>query len=558
MKRIRLILSILPLLLILTGCGARDIVAPENAKAAWSADYAISVSWDGSEEAEIYRVYRKDKDQQDFRFIADTEKTTFTDYTVIKGVEYQFKVMALSKEGKSQGAITDECALPGRTRIISIEINRDGSVDLSWENDGAVMYKVYGEKNTETGKVHLTETSDTQIHFDEKGDFENYYVVSVHENYGVTLESDFSEPLHVIDLPRVEAVSRLDKYTNVIEIDCDEDWPVSFRIYRGLSRYDTFELIGETNEKVFYDETAQQHVKYYYRVQAVSDHAMSEQTLAMHEGYRQKEVAGVPVFMYHEFVTQEDLDSGVAFDKYAIWRHEFEEDLIWIRDNGYTTITTEELVNWLEGNGTLPEKPIILTIDDGKLGVYKNAYPLLKEYNMKAVLSVIGKEIDEATMYPDDRENRIAPYCTWEEIGEMSRSGYVEIISHTYDMHVFDHESGRKGANVAEDESSAQLFPSAIADFRRIQELLAEATGKKSVAMAYPYSFRSTEADIAWRKVGYQILYSGDSVSDRQSEINYFVREAGINMQSCVLRRILRMTGMPLSAYMIDMTSGTN
>lgn len=553
MKRIRLVLCILPLLILLTGCGAKEIAAPENAKAAWSADYAISVSWDESEEAEIYRVFRKDKDQQDFRFITDTKKTVFTDYTAKKGMEYRYKVMALSDEGKSQGTATDECILPVKTRLISIEIDRDGSVDLSWENDGAKLYKIYGEKDAESGRVYLAETADTQIHFEEKGVFRNYYVVSVYEKYGVTLESDFSEPLHVIDLPRVRAVSRMDKHTNVIEIDCDEDRPVSFRVYRGLSRYDTFEFLGETDEKTFYDETAQKNVKYYYMVQAVSAHAMSERTLAMHEGYRQKEIAGVPVFMYHEFVTQEDLDSGVAFDEYAIWRHEFEEDLIWIRDNGYTTITTEDLVNWLDGNGTLPEKPIILTIDDGKLGVYKNAYPLLKEYNMKAVLALIGAEIDAATMYPEDRAKSIAPYCTWEEIGEMSDTGHVEMISHTYGLHVFYHDQGRRGANVAEGETSVHLYPSAIGDYRQIQNLLTEATGKGCVALAYPYSSRSRESDIAWMKCGYRILLSGDSKDDRASEINYFVRDAGLNMNSSVLRRIARMTGTPLSAYMADM-----
>ena len=552
MKRIRLVLCILPLLLLLTGCGAKEIAAPENAKAAWSADYAISVSWDESEEAEIYRVFRKDKDQQDFRFITDTKKTVFTDYTAKKGMEYRYKVMALSDEGKSQGTATDECILPVKTRLISIEIDRDGSVDLSWENDGAKLYKIYGEKDAESGRVYLAETADTQIHFEEKGVFSNYYVVSVYEKYGVTLESDFSEPLHAIGFPKVKAVSRMDKYTNVIEIGYGEVKPVSFRIYRGLSRYDTFEFLGETDQKIFYDETAQNNVKYYYTVQAVSDHAMSKRTLAMHEGYHQKEVAGVPVFMYHEFVTKEDLDSGVAFDEYAIWKHEFEEDLMWLRDNGYTTITTEELVAWLDGNGTLPEKPIILTIDDGKLGVYKNAYPLLKEYNMKAVLALIGTEIDAATAHPEDRQTSIAPYCTWEEIGEMSLSGHVEMISHTYGLHVFSHDQGRRGGNVAEGETAEQLYPSAEEDYRKIQNLLFEATGKGCVAQAYPYSSRSTESDIAWIKCGYRILFSGNSANDRASEINYFVRDAGLNMKSSVMRRIVRMTGTPLSAYMTD------
>ena len=174
------------------------------------------------------------------------------------------------------------------------------------------------------------------------------------------------------------------------------------------------------------------------------------------ENTNPKTVFGVPVLMYHEFVTQEDLDSGIAFDEYAIYYHEFEHDLQWLQQNGYTTITVRELAQYLNGQGEMPEKPVILTIDDGKLGVYKNAFPLLQKYNMKAVLAVIGIEIHTASEAPELRSESPAPYCTWAELAEMSASGHVEIASHSYGFHVYQHD-GRIGADCGEPDTMADF-----------------------------------------------------------------------------------------------------
>ena len=90
----------------------------------------------------------------------------------------------------------------------------------------------------------------------------------------------------------------------------------------------------------------------------------------------------VSVIMYHNFVTEADVKSGVEFDEYSVNPQDFEQDLIWLRDNGYTTITSDDLLRHLEGKKSLPHKAVIISIDDGSWGVYTNAYPLLKKYNI--------------------------------------------------------------------------------------------------------------------------------------------------------------------------------
>ena len=63
----------------------------------------------------------------------------------------------------------------------------------------------------------------------------------------------------------------------------------------------------------------------------------------------------IPIILYHSILKREKIT-----DRYAVTPNQFENDLIYIRDNGYTTITMSDLIEYVNGNGTLPEKPIII------------------------------------------------------------------------------------------------------------------------------------------------------------------------------------------------------
>lgn len=346
--------------------------------------------------------------------------------------------------------------------------------------------------------------------------------------------------------PVITSVTRLDAGTNVIFFSL-ENQDCEYEILR-QDGSGTWTSLGKTTDHIFYDTTAVKGDTYHYQVRATNPAGRTVQSLVTAQNTNPKDVFGVPVMMYHEFVTPEDLENGVAFDEYAIYYEAFERDLKWLRKNGYTTITTRELAQYLQGEGEMPKKPVIITIDDGKLGVYKNAYPLLQKYNMKAVLSVIGEEIDAATQAPELRENHPAPYCTWEELAEMAASGHVEIASHTYGLHVYSH-NGRIGANCSETDNMADFRRDALEDYRLIQEKLQAAGIPEAVTMAYPYSERSPEADAAWMDCGYMFLLGGNSASVRTARTNYFIPEAGINPHSALLRRVARMHGTPIRDY---------
>ena len=84
--------------------------------------------------------------------------------------------------------------------------------------------------------------------------------------------------------------------------------------------------------------------------------------------------------MYHSFVPD-----GTDCNTWTLTDARFREDLQWLDDNGYTTVLPSELA----AGGPLPEKAVMLTFDDGYENNYSIAYPLLKEFDAKAVISLV-------------------------------------------------------------------------------------------------------------------------------------------------------------------------
>ena len=66
----------------------------------------------------------------------------------------------------------------------------------------------------------------------------------------------------------------------------------------------------------------------------------------------------------------------------------FKEQMLWLNDNDFNSLTLDEAIMALE-NDLIPENPIVITFDDGYVDNYENAFPILKENNIKATFFVI-------------------------------------------------------------------------------------------------------------------------------------------------------------------------
>ena len=130
----------------------------------------------------------------------------------------------------------------------------------------------------------------------------------------------------------------------------------------------------------------------------------------------------IPILLYHDFVLtlpEEDYDNF----NYINTPQSFEENIKTLLDEGYTFISFEDLNNAYNNKIKLPEKPILITFDDGYHSNYEYIYPILLKYNIKASIFIvtdnIGKNIGDKK------------YLTWEQCRIMQESNLVEIFSHS-------------------------------------------------------------------------------------------------------------------------------
>ena len=272
---------------------------------------------------------------------------------------------------------------------------------------------------------------------------------------------------------------------------------------------------------------------------------------AIESGENQRSVSKVSVLMYHNFITEEDIQNGVEFEEYSLDPEDFREDLEYFRANGYTTITSADLIDYINGEKPLPKKAIIISIDDGTWGVYTNCWPLLKEYGAKADFNIIGENVDETWYLLRDGGSRVgqsAPYCTWEELVEMQTSGEINLCSHTYGLHRYNSD-GRIGASMMEGESVESYAILVAEDYRLSDSCIGGWSGVSPTTMAYPYSKRSVTTDeILLASTGYQILMGGQSA--RGTESNYFVDGASPESQLRIMSRPCRLDGHPAREYL--------
>ena len=443
---------------------------------------------------------------------------------------------------------------PSAPEKLSVGLENRAAV-ISWaQSDEAHTYRLYrlGPQDDEYKFIFDSDGDETSYtdRFVKSGGVYTYKLEIIGKN-GVSdaVESTLTVPPDPTDpsgeppeKPVIDYVTAKDPYTVVVAVKPQEN--CTYEFYRSASETSGYSLAKTCGEPFLYDAHEDKKTDWFYRVRVSRNGVKSELSKPQKTGFNAKTAFGVPVLMYHEFVTQEDLDSGVAFDEYAVYASEFESDLQWLEKNGYTTITTAQLIDYLSGKGEMPEKPLIITIDDGKYGVYKRAWPLLKKYKMKAALSLIGYEIDNASNAPEARSKSEAPYCTWQELAEMSASGEIEMVSHTDKQHYYLH-NGRNGASTKEGDTLSGFLPIAQKDYQDTVRNFRQYFNTKPLAMAYPYSKRTELSDEAWLKSGYQLLFAGDSEKVSVSMTNFFVLEAGLNLKSAVLRRVARMTGEP-------------
>lgn len=205
----------------------------------------------------------------------------------------------------------------------------------------------------------------------------------------------------------------------------------------------------------------------------------------------------LPVLMYHSVLKSRN---GV----YIVSPAQLESDFAAICAAGYTAVTVEQVINFVDNKGSLPKKPILITFDDGHYNNMFYALPLLEKYNLKAVLNVIGKFSDFSTT-SGDADNPNYSHVTWDEVGQLSFGGVMEVGNHTYNMHNYQ---PRKGIGQKQGESDADYVRALKSDVGKLQKILFECTGKQCLAFAYPFGKYSALAEKTLVEMGFRVIFT--------------------------------------------------
>ncbi|MCY4527166.1 MAG: polysaccharide deacetylase family protein [Anaerolineaceae bacterium] len=185
----------------------------------------------------------------------------------------------------------------------------------------------------------------------------------------------------------------------------------------------------------------------------------------------------VPILMYH-YVSPLPQDADTLRVGLTVRPAVFREQLAWLRDAGYSSISLDQLYGALNDGEPLPPKPVILTFDDGHVGHFSIVMPLLQEAGFVGTFFIISERVDARDPLHLDREQLVA----------MAAQG----------MHIESHSrSHRDLRGLDRDLLVYELLGS--------RESLEAWTGVAPAAIAWPYGYHDELARQVAREAGYQM-----------------------------------------------------
>ena len=218
----------------------------------------------------------------------------------------------------------------------------------------------------------------------------------------------------------------------------------------------------------------------------------------------------LPVLMYHHF--DEECPDGTV-----VTPGRFREQMTALRDAGFHTVTISQVIDYVETGAPLPDKPVLITMDDGYTSNLTVAAPILEELGMCATIFVIGV-YEGALRNPNNGWKISIPRFSYQETLPWVEKGVLDIQSHTFNMHLLiaDGFSDRDGMLRMPGESDADyrqalLDDDALARQRREEDGL---TGSLN-ALAFPFGYYDMELDELLKEAGYAATFTIDERPNR-------------------------------------------
>lgn len=218
------------------------------------------------------------------------------------------------------------------------------------------------------------------------------------------------------------------------------------------------------------------------------------------------------VLAWHQFVeSAEDLEPAMPVAQIQ----EFEQTLIWLRDNGVRTLTIDEYCDAIRS----PEPPrdaVLLTVDDGYQTVYTELLPLLEKYGAHLVSFVVTDRVGQ-----ENKVNPGQPWLTWDECRELQASGLVDIEAHAARSHQQIKGKGSAGVVLGPwlttrlwDPTKKSLEPEETwrkrvrEEFVNARQHIESELGRMPRTFCWPYGVSNEYAREACRQAGFEATFA--------------------------------------------------
>jgi peptidoglycan/xylan/chitin deacetylase (PgdA/CDA1 family) len=173
----------------------------------------------------------------------------------------------------------------------------------------------------------------------------------------------------------------------------------------------------------------------------------------------------LPILMYHRVA--DDGDPGLA--RYRVTPAQFEQQMGWLKQNGFTPLSLDSLKSTGRGDNELPHRSVLITFDDGYQDFYDHAWPVLRKLDFPSVMFVVAGKVGDRSDW-DQALGRSEPLMSWSQLAEISAGG-VTIGSHSLMHRRFSRLDIRESYD----------------DMRVSADIIARELGRRPTAFCYPY-----------------------------------------------------------------------
>ena len=247
----------------------------------------------------------------------------------------------------------------------------------------------------------------------------------------------------------------------------------------------------------------------------------------------------------NQFVTltfhdvRDDVENQTDRDIYAISTKNLAQYLAWIKKEGWKPIRLEDVWAARQKRQILPERAVLLTFDDGALSSYSKVYPLLKQYNIPAVFAIPTSWINGNTQAGYEAYGQ-GNLMNWNQMREMQKSGLVEFVSHSNDLHKGIQANPQKNMEPAaivreyfpqlnRYETDAEYKTRVVDDLKKSKQVLDHELGIDTKAIFWPYGAVTPEAEEFAKQAGLPMSFSLGSVVSLADSVRTYQRSLIMN-----------------------------